>query len=128
MAKTKFQIEYLLNTSSKAILWKYISTPAGYEKWFADKVLSNGDNYTFIWGQNEEKRAVLLSMKHYSHVRFRWEEDANSKNYFELRMRQNELTEDCVLEIVDFADEDDKDDLIELWDSEVETLRRISGI
>ena len=43
-------------------------------------------------------------------------------------MKRNELTNEFVLEISDFADEEDKDNLIKLWDSEVYELKRIAGI
>lgn len=127
MGKTKIQLEYLLKPSSKSILWEYISTAAGYSRWLADDVIADGDSYVFIWG-DEEKRAKLLVCRPFSHIRFRWEEDKAGKTYFELRMKKNELTNEYVLEISDFADESDKEDLIKLWDSEVYELKRISGI
>ena len=43
---------------------------------------------------------------------------------FELKMTNNELTNDYVLEITDFAYHDRVDDFKELWDSQIETLRR----
>ena len=40
MKKEKIHLEYLLNATSKNILWAAISTPTGLEDWFADKVVS----------------------------------------------------------------------------------------
>lgn len=128
MAKNKFKLEYVLKPSSKAILWEYISTPAGFEKWLADEVIENDGQYTFCWGDDERKEATLLTCRPFSHIRFRWTEDKTCKTYFEIRMRKNELTEEHILEITDFALDEDKEDLITLWDSEVDILRRISGI
>ena len=51
----------------------------------------------------------------------------NEKEYFEIKMTNNELTNDYVLEIVDFADADETADLRELWDTQVDTLRRTCG-
>ena len=45
----------------------------------------------------------------------------------ELKMTNSELTNDFVLEITDFADVADVADMRELWDSQVETLRRTCG-
>ena len=39
----------------------------------------------------------------------------------------NELTNDFVLEITDFADIDEVGDSRELWESQVDTLRRTCG-
>jgi hypothetical protein len=35
---------------------------------------------------------------------------------------------DYVLEVTDYAESDETEDLKELWDSEVEKLRRVSGL
>ena len=80
MEKEKIHLEYLLNATSKTILWSAISTPTGLEGWFA-----------------------------------------------ELKMTNNELTNDFVLEITDFAHADEVDDACGLWESQVETLRRTCG-
>ncbi len=42
-------------------------------------------------------------------------------------MSNSELTNDFTLEIIDFAAENEVDDMRELWDSQVETLRRVCG-
>ena len=47
--------------------------------------------------------------------------------YFYFQMTNNELTNDYVLEITDFAYHDEVDDFKELWDSQIETLRRTCG-
>ena len=49
-------------------------------------------------------------------------------NYFEFRINVEELTGGLALLITDFADEDEKDDSIYLWDSQVNDLKRILGI
>ena len=51
MKKEKIHLEYLLNATSKNILWSAISTPTGLEDWFADKVVStvpNGEIYSYV--------------------------------------------------------------------------------
>ena len=42
-------------------------------------------------------------------------------------MTYNELTSDYVLEITDFAEADEVDDMEELWESQVAKLRRTCG-
>lgn len=127
MERQKFHIEYLLNATSKSILWTAISTPSGLEGWFADRVKSDGKKFCFCWGKNEQREAVLVSYRIFSFMRFHWLDDENEHEYFELRMTNSELTNDFVLEITDFTDPDEADDLRVLWDSQVETLRRTCG-
>lgn len=127
MKKEKIHLEYLLNATSKNILWSAISTPTGLEDWFADKVISDDKTVDFYWGKTEERQASIVAIRAYSFIRFHWVDDDNEREYFELKMNYNELTNDYVLEISDFVDEDEADGMIELWDSQVAKLRRTCG-
>lgn len=127
MKKEKIHFEYLLNPASKNLLWSAISTPSGLEDWFADKVVSNDKNVTFFWGKAEHREAEIIAIRAFSYIRFRWLDDENERDYFEIKMTNNELTNDYVIEITDFADEDEADDLKELWQAQIETLRRCYG-
>ena len=69
-----------------------------------------------------ERRNVVT--QRLSFIRFRWLDDEYEREYFELKMTNNELTNDFVLEVTDFAAADEVKDLRELWDSQVDTLRR----
>lgn len=127
MERKKVHLQYLLNATSKTILWSAISTPAGLETWFADRVQSDDKTVSFFWGKTERKEAEIIAVRAYSFIRFRWKDDNIPREYFELKMTNSELTNDFVLEITDFTDADDADDLRELWDSQVDTLRRTCG-
>lgn len=127
MARKKIHLEYLLNATSKSILWNAISTPTGLEGWFADRVQSDDKVVAFCWGKAERREAEIVAIRAYSYIRFRWLDSENEREYFELKMTNNELTNDFVLEVNDYADEEDVDDLCELWDKEVATLRRNCG-
>lgn len=52
-------MEYLLNATSKNILWAAISTPTGLEDWFADKVISDDKIVEFHWGKTEQRKAEI---------------------------------------------------------------------
>lgn len=127
MDRKKIHLEYLLNATSKSILWSAISTPTGLESWFADRVQSDEKRVAFFWGKTEKREAEIVAMRAYSFIRFHWLDDKNERDYFELKMSNSELTNDYVLEITDFADADEVTDLEELWESQVETLRRTCG-
>lgn len=127
MERSKIHLEYLLNATSKNVLWSAISTSTGLGSWFADRVEMSDKIVTFYWGKAESRRAEVLVNRMFSHIRFRWLDEGNEKEYFEIKMTNNELTNDYVLEIVDFADADETADLRELWDTQVDTLRRTCG-
>lgn len=127
MKKNEFKIEYQLKTASVNILWNSISTPLGLAEWFADGVTVNGNEYTFCWEKNEQT-AFLIQTKPNVNARFQWEEDVDTQYYFELKIEVLEVTGELALIITDFAEKGEKDDLILLWNKQIEVLRRKTGI
>ena len=127
MEREKVHLEYPLNATSKSILWSAISTPTGLEGWFADRVENKEKEFIFYWGKSENRSAELLSQRPFSYIRFRWLDSEFEQEYVELKMNYSELTNDYVLEIIDFTFAGEEDDLQELWDSQVDTLRRTCG-
>ena len=127
MERQKVHLEYPLNATSKSILWSAISTPSGLEGWFADRVENKEKKFIFYWGKSENRSAELLSQRPFCYIRFRWLDSEFEQEYVELKMNYSELTNDYVLEIIDFTFAGEEDDLQELWDSQVDTLRRTCG-
>ena len=125
--KRKTQIEYPLNPSSSVIIWNAISSTAGLERWFADRVTKEGKTYTFRWGKTETRNAEILNQRTESFIRFHWIDD-DPKTYFELKIHYNELTKDHLLEVTDFAVPGEEEDTRNLWNSQIEILRRICGV
>lgn len=127
MSKLKFEIEYSLSNASTQVLWRSIGTPLGLSEWFSDGVTVAGDSYCFSWDQHEQS-AKLLETKTNSHIRFQWEEDEGTDNYFELRISSTELSKDLSLILTDFVEADEIEDSKLLWNQQVEQLLRKLGI
>jgi uncharacterized protein YndB with AHSA1/START domain len=116
-----------MNCSAK-VLFSRLSTPEGLSEWFADNVNVEGDHFTFVWN-NSESKARLSALKENKLVRFEWiDVEDEEENYFEFRLATDELTSDLALIITDFAEEDEKEDAIYLWDSQISDLKRLLGI
>jgi len=124
--KKQFELEYSFNTSPK-VLYQRLSTSGGLSEWFADNVNQQGNTFTFIW-DGAESQAELLQKKDLNFVRYRWLDDEDEDSFFEFRIQKHDLTGDVALIIVDFSDEDEKDDAIELWDSQVAELKHVLGL
>jgi len=125
--RLKFELEYTLNCSAK-VLFSRLSTPEGLGEWFAEQVNVDGDMFSFYWNGSESK-ARLAALKENKLVRFEWMEMENEEdNYFEFRINMDELTGDLALIISDFAEADEKEDSISLWDSQINDLKRVLGI
>ena len=123
--KTKYELEYTLNTSP-AILFNRLSTPEGLSEWFADNVNLKKGKYTFIW-EGTEQEASVIQKKANKIVRFHWE-DEEEDTFFEFRIHTDELTGDVALLITDFAEEGEKGDAIDLWDSQISGLKHAIGL
>ncbi len=125
--KEKIQLEYVVPSSLK-VLYDHLSTPEGLSKWFADDVNVNGDEYTFIW-EGEKQKAKITGKKNGSYVRFKWlDEEDDDKTYLEFRINKDEITNDIILLVTDFVEESERDDIIDLWDSQIEDLMQVLGV
>ena len=118
----------MLKGGSGNVIWSIISTPSGLETWFADKVTAKEKVYTFQWGKAETRQAEVVHCRTNQFIRFHWLDDEEKKSYFELKIVYNELTEDLMLEVIDFADSTETDDAKDLWNSDIEKLKRVSGL
>ena len=118
--RSKYELEYTLNCSPK-VLFSRLSTAEGLCEWFADDVNVNGDVFSFLWG--------LIALKENKFVRFEWLNNSDDQtNFFEFKINIEELSGSLALIITDFADPEEKDDAIYLWDSQISDLKRILGI
>jgi len=125
--KVRYEIEFPIN-SSPQLLYQYISAPSGLQEWFADKVNSRGEFFTFEWDHVEEN-ARLAAKKTGEKVKFKWVDDNKNdlEYYFELRILEDEITKDVSLMVVDFALEDELNQSKQLWENQVSDLKHIIG-
>jgi uncharacterized protein YndB with AHSA1/START domain len=125
--RIKYDLEYTLNCSPK-VLFSRLSTAAGLSEWFADDVTVEGNLFTFHWGKTEY-RAALTTVKENKLVRFEWDDNGEDKetNFFEFRIIVHDITGDLALLITDFAEPDEKEDAIYLWDTQINDLKRVLG-
>ncbi|MGD0342549.1 MAG: START-like domain-containing protein [Bacteroidales bacterium] len=125
--RVKYELEFNLNCSPK-VLFSRLSTPEGLGEWFAEDVNVDGDIFTFLWNKSESK-ARLSALKENKFVRFEWLDISDEEtNYFEFRINIEELSGSLALIIIDFAEPEEKEDAVNLWDSQIADLKRVLGI
>lgn len=127
MSKKNLCIEYMLKNASIPVLWTSIGTPLGLAEWFADGVTVEGDEYTFVWEGNE-LTARLIDKKVNNFIRFQWLEDEGTEAHFEIRIVKEAITRQLSLLVIDYVPEDEREDLILLWNKQIEVLKRKTGI
>jgi uncharacterized protein YndB with AHSA1/START domain len=117
--KVLFTMEYPVRCSP-SILYEFLSTPAGLQEWFADKVDERDGVFSFSWNGTEEK-AKLLEKEDNKYIRFHW--DSMQKNeYFEFSIERSEVTNQTILIVKDFAEKKDIKDQSQLWEYQVKEL------
>ncbi|MFM7838671.1 MAG: START-like domain-containing protein, partial [Chitinophagaceae bacterium] len=103
-----------------SILYEFLSTPAGLQEWFADKVDERDNVFLFSWNGTIDKAEVVESELD-KFIKFHWI-SAPPEEYFEFRIEKSEVTNQTILVIKDFADKADLKDQSQLWGYQVKDL------
>ena len=124
MQRVKYDMEFIFR-ASPAILYQFITTPSCLVRWFCDAVDITEDIFTFNWDGSEEDAEMLDDIEE-ERIRFRWV-DADQNEYLEFRMYKSDVTNETVLEITDFCDDDEVDEQRDLWESWILELKKECG-
>ena len=117
--KQQFTLEYSLKCPA-SILYEFLSTPAGLQEWFADKVDERDGVFSFSWNGSDET-AEVLEKEEDKFIRFHWSK-APEEEFFEFRIEKSEVTNITILVISDFADKKEIKDQSLLWNYQVKDL------
>ena len=128
--KTKFVREYPINASAK-LLYPYLSTASGLAQWFCDDVFVDEDKiFNFVW-DGRSHYAEMTGHRVNRSVRFLFlndrKEHASDASYVDFSIESSEVTQEQFLKIVDYTDEEDTEELEELWDNLFNNLKEIVG-
>ncbi len=124
MERVSFEMEFLFR-ASPAIVYRFLTTPSCLVRWFCDSVDITGEIYTFSWDGYDEIAELIDDIEE-ERLRFHWE-DAEDGEYLEFRMYKSEVTNETIVEITDYADEDEVEDQKSLWRSQFETMKAEMG-
>jgi uncharacterized protein YndB with AHSA1/START domain len=119
MAKQLFSIEFPVRCSPN-ILYDFLSTPAGLQEWFADKVDERDTVFSFSWNGSIEKAAVIEASEN-KFIRFRWV-NSPKEEYFEFSIEKTEVSSQTILIVKDFAEKKEIPDQTRLWEFQVNDL------
>jgi len=131
MAKYRYVTEFEIRTSVK-MLYPYLSSAAGLQEWFADEVNVMGDKLLNIVWDGVSHPAKIISRRINHHIKYQFikgnnEEEAEFQ-FLEFRLDYNEMTQSSFLKIIDYSDMDNEEDLSELWDGLIDTLKEKIGV
>lgn len=124
MARKQINLEYIFR-ASPAIVYAFVTTPECLVRWYCDDVDIINDVYTFFWSNNGEV-AIMVDDIEEERVRYKWE-SADDNEYLEFKIYKADITNETILEITDFCDDDEVQETIDLWNTLMVDLKKESG-
>ena len=126
MQRVSFKLEFLFR-ASPAIVYKFLSTPGCLIRWFCDEVDIQGTQFTYSWDGSEEVANVIEDIEA-ELLRFRWDHAETDEEYLEYALQKSPVTGETILEITDFCDEDEVEEQKQLWETQIQQLKRAMGV
>ncbi len=124
MARVAIEMEFITK-ASPAIVYKFLTATDCLVRWFSDEVDITGDTYTFGWDGAYEVAEMVDDIEE-ERIRFKWE-DADDDEYLEFRMYKSDVTNETILEITDFCDDDEVEAQKDLWETQITKMKQYSG-
>lgn len=118
--KVLYTLEYPVRCSP-AILYEFLSTPAGLQEWFADKVDEKDHVFSFSWNNGPADKAEVVEKEEAKFIRFHWTHLPKDE-YFEFAIEKSEITNQTILVVKDFADKKEIKDQSQLWEYQIKDL------
>jgi uncharacterized protein YndB with AHSA1/START domain len=125
MKRTQLQLEFMLK-ASPTIVYTFLTNPACIVRWFCDSVDIEGDFYKFGWGKTEEWAELVDDIED-ELLRFSFDYAESDEEFLEFRIYTSEITEQTILEIKEWCDENELADQKLYWESAVATMKREMG-
>ena len=113
--------------ASPSLLYRYFTTPGDIMRWFCDGVNIMKDVYTFEWSGAGEDARLTQNIED-ELVRYDWLDPDRVGEYLEFKISKAGVTNETVLEITDFCDDDETDEHKELWAAQIDALRKATGL
>lgn len=125
MKRVQVNLEFIFR-ASPTIIYRFLTTPSTLIRWFCDEVDITGDVFTFIW-EGAPEVAHLIDDIEDERLRFKWEDADDEDEYLEFRMTKSPVTGETVLEITDYCDDDEVEDIRQLWTAQLKQLKQETG-
>ncbi|MBL7778714.1 MAG: ATPase [Chitinophagales bacterium] len=124
MARKKIQLEYIIR-SSPSILFEFVTQTSNLAQWFSDYCDAENDIFIFGWNGSFQ-RAKQLEWVEDDYVKYHWE-DSPKDEFFSFRVYKSEISNETILEVIDFADAKEVKEQTFLWDKQIEDLKHAIG-
>ncbi len=125
MARVSFKLEFLFR-ASPTILYNFLTTPDCLIRWFCDECKIIDNRYIFDWDGSEEV-ATILEDSEDERLKLEWEEFEGEGEYLDFYLSKSEVTNETILEITAFCDDDEVEQEEQFWTTQMKELARATG-
>lgn len=122
--RTSFEQEFIFK-ASPGILYQFITYPDRLVMWFCDGVDITDEIYTFEWDGAEEEWEMVDDIQE-ERIRFHIL-DNDDGEYLEFKMYKSDITNETILELTAFADEDEVEEEKTFWENQLRKLKVACG-
>ena len=126
MKRVKLDLEFIFR-ASPAIIYTFITTSECLVRWYCDEVDITNETFTFYWSGSSEV-AYLIDDIEEERVRMKWEDADDPEEYLEFRMYKSDITNETILEITDYCDADEVQEISDLWATQMVELKKECGV
>ena len=95
-------------------------------RWFCDEVDVTGTEFVFVWSGAAEV-AELIDDEEPNLLRFKWEDADDEDEYLEFQIEKSPVSNETIITVTDFADEDEVDDDKALWKTQLTRMKEEMG-
>ena len=112
-------------------MFPYLSTAGSLAQWFCDDVKLTPDHlFNFIW-DGESHFASVAQQRPNRSIRFVYlspqRQPVEDPGYLDFTLETSEITQEQYLRVTDYSEESDQEELQDMWEGLVQTLRELVG-
>ncbi|MBP8724786.1 MAG: activator of HSP90 ATPase 1 family protein [Saprospiraceae bacterium] len=123
MARVQIQIDFMFK-SSPATVYIFVTQPTCMVRWFCDRVDNIGDRYYFDWEGDHEEATLSVDIEE-ELVKYDWLE--REGEFLQFRIYKTDITNETILEVTDFCDDDEVKEQRDLWEEYIKKLKNSCG-
>jgi uncharacterized protein YndB with AHSA1/START domain len=125
MAKRiSIKMEYIFR-ASPTILFNFLTSPVCLIRWYCDEADETDEFFYFGWG-GVIQAAKVVEFVEDELLRLSWE-DGDEGEYFEYKITRSPITDETVLDVTDYCDDDEAKDIRQIWDTSMKQLKSVMG-
>ncbi|MCC6754181.1 MAG: activator of HSP90 ATPase 1 family protein [Saprospiraceae bacterium] len=123
MARVQIQLDFMFK-SSPATVYLFVTQPTCMVRWFCDRVDNIGDRYYFDWEGDHEEATLSVDIEE-ELVKYDWLD--REGEFLQFRIYKTDITNETILEVTDFCDDDEVKEQRDLWEDYIKKLKNSCG-